>query len=193
MKIEGTDIPGVLVVEPARHEDRRGFFVETWNAAAFKKAGIDTEFVQDNQSFSRQAGTVRGLHCQAPPHAQVKLLRVGRGRIYDVAVDIRNGSSTYGQWVGVELSADNGHQLYIAEGFLHGFMTLEANTEVLYKCSAPYAPECELAVKYDDRQLGIAWPAVDGTPNLSEKDRDAPAFEEFVSPFSVERASGAGS
>jgi dTDP-4-dehydrorhamnose 3,5-epimerase len=192
MKVQTKEIQGVLVLEPTRHEDDRGFFVETWNAGAFADAGIETAFVQDNQSFSRQAGTVRGLHCQAPPHAQAKLLRVGCGRIYDVAVDIRQGSPTYGQWVGEELSADNGRQLYIAEGFLHGFMTLDANTEVLYKCSAPYAPECEFAVKYDDEQLAIAWPEVDGVSNLSDKDSVAPSFEDLVSPFVFE-AAGAGS
>jgi dTDP-4-dehydrorhamnose 3,5-epimerase len=160
--------------------DPRGYFTETWSRRDMSKAGIDVDFMQDNESWSRQAGTLRGLHFQAPPHAQDKLVRCTRGKIFDVAVDIRRGSPHYGQWHGVELSPETGTQLFIPKGFLHGFLTLEDDTEVQYKCSDTYAPECDGAVRWDS--LGIAWP-LNGAPILSQKDADAVPFSAFQSPF----------
>ncbi|MDJ1008431.1 MAG: dTDP-4-dehydrorhamnose 3,5-epimerase [Paracoccaceae bacterium] len=182
MDIEPTAIEGVVIVTPKRHGDARGFFSETWNVAALAARGYDWAFVQDNQSLSAAKGTVRGLHYQAPPHAQAKLVRCGRGAVWDVAVDVRPGSATYAQWVGVELSADNGRQLYIPEGFLHGFSTLTENAELLYKCSAPYNGAADGAVRFDSAALGIDW-KLDGPPVLSDKDLAAPEFEDWTSPF----------
>ncbi|MFS4583683.1 dTDP-4-dehydrorhamnose 3,5-epimerase [Phaeobacter sp. C3_T13_0] len=180
MQIEETALPGVKIVTPARFGDTRGFFSECWNHARMTEAGIDLEFVQDNHSLSMEPGTLRGLHFQAPPHAQAKLVRCGQGVLFDVAVDIRKGSPTYGRWVGVELSAENGRQLLIPAGFLHGFVTRVPRTEVLYKCSDYYAPDCDGAVAWDS--CGIDWGVLDA-PVLSEKDAKAPRFEDFDSPF----------
>jgi dTDP-4-dehydrorhamnose 3,5-epimerase len=141
MHIEETGIPGLLILTPARFGDARGFFSETWNRERLAQNGIDIDFVQDNHSLSATVGTVRGLHFQAPPHAQAKLVRCGRGVLFDVAVDIRKGSPTYGQWFGVELSFENGKQLLIPAGFAHGFATRAPETEIIYKCSDYYAPE----------------------------------------------------
>ena len=139
MQIEPTALAGVLVLTPARHGDARGFFSESWNRKTLREAGVDLpEFVQDNHSLSAATGTLRGLHFQAPPHAQGKLVRCVRGRLLDVAVDVRLGSPTYGQWVGVELSYENGRQLWVPPGFLHGFVTREPDTEIVYKCTAHY-------------------------------------------------------
>ncbi len=148
-----------------------------------EEAGLGFDWVQDNHSLSSQAGTVRGLHFQAPPHAQDKLVRCGKGRLFDVAVDVRRGSPTYGQWVGVELSFENGKQLLVPKGFLHGFATREPDTEIIYKCSDYYAPECDGAVRFDSPGLDIDWGLGDTAPVLSDKDRDAPLFAEFDSPF----------
>jgi len=153
-----------------------------------RQEGIDVAFVQDNHSHSVEAGTVRGLHFQAPPTAQAKLVRVTRGSIVDVAVDIRRGSQTYGQWVAEHLSARNGVQLFIPAGFLHGFATLEPATDVIYKVDAPYAPDCEGAVRFDDPDLAVDWGIDTRTARLSEKDAEAPAFRDFVSPFTYEPA-----
>ncbi len=183
MDIVSLDIPDVKLITPRRFGDNRGFFSETWNRAAFAEAGIEADFVQDNHSLSVQAGTVRGLHFQAPPHAQAKLVRCGRGRLFDVAVDIRRGSPTFGQWFGVELSFDNGRQMLVPEGFLHGFVTREPDTEIVYKCSDYYAPECDGAVRFDDPDLGIDWGLGGLAPVLSDKDARAPAFAAFRSPF----------
>ena len=150
------------------------------------EAGLDVDFVQDNHSLSARAGTVRGLHFQAPPHAQAKLVRCGRGRFRDVAVDIRRGSPTYGQWTGVELSFENGRQLLIPEGFLHGFVTREPDTEIVYKCSDYYAPECDGAVLWSDPDIGIDWGLGDAEPVLSDKDARAPRLAEFETPFTWE-------
>ena len=147
MQIEQTDLAGVLVLTPQRFGDARGFFCESWSAGRMAEAGLHYDFVQDNHSLSEVAGTVRGLHYQAPPHAQAKLVRCGRGRFFDVAVDIRKGSPTYGQWTGVELSFENGKQLLVPHGFLHGFATLEPDTEIIYKCDDYYAPDCDGAVR----------------------------------------------
>lgn len=172
MRVEPTDLPGVLILTPARHGDGRGYFAETWNRQTLAGQGITTDFVQDNQSLSMVPGTLRGLHFQRPPVAQAKLVRCGRGALWDVAVDIRHGSPTFGRWVGVTLSAENGRQLYIPVGFLHGFVTRMPDTEILYKCSAPYAPECEGAVRFDDPDLAIDW-GLTGAPVLSDKDAAA--------------------
>lgn len=183
MKATETALPDVLLLEPARFGDARGFFSESWNRKTLASHGITTDFVQDNHSLSAQTGTVRGLHFQSPPHAQAKLVRCGRGRLYDVAVDIRRGSPTYGQWVGYELSFENGLQLLIPAGFLHGFITREPDTEIIYKCSDYYAPDCDGAVRWDS--CGIDW-GFDGTPVLSAKDAEAPTLAEFDSPFTYE-------
>ncbi|MBD9526319.1 dTDP-4-dehydrorhamnose 3,5-epimerase [Paracoccus sp. PAR01] len=181
MQITRTSLSGVLILEPRRHGDARGFFSESWNRRTLLEAGLDLpEFVQDNHSLSAAVDTLRGLHFQSPPHAQGKLVRCGRGRLFDVAVDIRKGSPTYGQWLGEELSFENGRQLWIPAGFLHGFVTREPDTEICYKCTDHYAPECDGAVAWDS--LGIDW-GLTGAPLLSDKDAVAPGFAEFDSPF----------
>jgi len=168
------------VIKVARFGDSRGFFAETYSLRKYEELGINFNFVQDNHSLSREVGTLRGLHFQSPPHGQGKLVRCGRGAIFDVAVDIRHGSPTYGQWEGYELTAENGHQLYVPVGFAHGFVTLEPNSEIVYKCTDYYAPETEGAVRWDS--CGIDWPlSVD--PILSDKDAIAPALADFDSPF----------
>lgn len=183
MKVDKTALPGVLCLTPARFGDHRGFFSESYSRKRTEDYGIKTEFVQDNHSLSSQAGTVRGLHFQSLPRAQAKLVRCGRGALFDVAVDIRKGSPTYGKWVGEVLSFENGKQLYVPVGFLHGFVTLKADTEIIYKCSDYYAPASEGAVRWDS--CGIDW-KFDGTPILSEKDKAAPALADFDSPFVYE-------
>lgn len=170
----------IQYIKPLRFEDHRGFFSESYNRRRYKKLGIHIDFVQDNHSLSHQVGTLRGLHFQAPPHAQGKLVRCGRGAIFDVALDIRRGSPTYGQWQGYKLTAENSHQLYVPIGFAHGFMTLEPDSEIVYKCSDYYAPELEGAVRWDS--CGIDWP-LPGVPILSDKDAIAPALADFESPF----------
>lgn len=182
MKVENTALSGVVYLQPKRFGDHRGFFAETWNRAAFAQAGIDVDFVQDNHSLSAAVRTIRGLHFQAPPCAQAKLVRCGRGALFDVAVDIRRGSPTFGKWVGYELSAKNGVQLFIPAGFAHGFATLEPDSEIVYKCSSYYAPETEGALRWDDPAIGISWP-VAGEVILSQKDAAAPLLAEFDSPF----------
>lgn len=186
MLIERTALPGVLVLTPRRFTDERGYFCETYNRDALRAHGLDVEFVQDNHSMSNRAGTVRGLHFQAPPRAQAKLVRCGRGRLMDVTVDIRNGSPTYGRWVGLELTAENGRQLFIPEGFAHGFVTREPETEIFYKCSDTYAPEAEGVIRFDDPTIGINWGLDGRAPILSDKDAAAPGFDGFHSPFRFE-------
>lgn len=171
---------------PRRFGDDRGFFSEVWNYNVLKAKGIDINFVQDNHSLSRPAGTVRGLHFQSPPHAQDKLVRCGAGVVFDVAVDARLGSPTYGKWVGVELSAENGKQLLIPRGFLHGFVTRVPSSELLYKCSDVYAPECDGAVRFDDPDLAIDWGIDPSSAVLSVKDKNAQSFADFQSPFVFE-------
>lgn len=180
-----TRLPGVVLIEPPRFGDDRGFFSESWNRKKMLDHGIDIDFVQDNHSVSAAVNTVRGLHFQSPPHAQAKLVRCGRGALFDVAVDVRKGSDTYGQWVGYELTPENGLQLLIPAGFLHGFVTRLPNTEIIYKCSDYYAPECDGAVYYDDPDLAIDW-GLTGRAVLSEKDAKAPMMAEFDSPFVAE-------
>lgn len=185
MNVTETPLPGVLIIEPARFGDDRGFFSESWNRHRMAQAGIDFDFVQDNHSLSYKAGTLRGLHFQAPPHSQAKLVRCGRGALFDVAVDIRHGSPTYGQWTGVDLSFDNGRQLLVPHGFLHGFVTRAPDTEIIYKCSDYYAPDCDAAVRYDDPDLGIDW-GLDGDPVLSGKDAAAPRLHDLPAYFNWE-------
>lgn len=188
MKIEPTALDGVLILTPKVFADPRGSFAETYNRRALAEAGIALDFVQDNQSLSRQAGTVRGLHYQAPPHAQDKLVRVLQGAVRDVAVDVRRGSPRYGHWVAVELSAANGRQLLVPKGFLHGFVTLEPDTVVLYKTSDHYAPACDGAVHFADPDLAIDWGIAPESAVLSARDAAAPAFADWQSPFTMEMA-----
>jgi dTDP-4-dehydrorhamnose 3,5-epimerase len=183
MKFSETSLPGVYIIEPKRFGDHRGWFMESWNQLRMIQMGLNFEWMQDNHSYSAVAGTVRGLHYQAPPHAQDKLVRVGRGSVWDVAVDARRGSPTFGKWIGVELSAENGLQLLIPKGFLHGFATLTADVELLYKCSDVYAPDCDGAVIWNDPQLGIDWKIGLDSVILSEKDAAAPTFSDWQSPF----------
>ncbi|TDK50883.1 dTDP-4-dehydrorhamnose 3,5-epimerase [Antarcticimicrobium luteum] len=185
MQIEETFISGLKILIPDRFGDARGFFSESWNRRRMAEQGLDLDFVQDNHSLSAAPNTVRGLHFQAPPHAQAKLVRCGRGRLYDVAVDARRGSPTYGRWFGVELSAQNGKQMLIPAGFLHGFVTREPETEILYKCTDYYAPECDGAVRFDDPDIGIDW-GLTGDAMLSGKDAAAQSFAAFDSPFVFE-------
>ncbi|MFY1709564.1 dTDP-4-dehydrorhamnose 3,5-epimerase [Tritonibacter scottomollicae] len=180
MQIEDTTLPGVKILTPARFGDARGFFSESWNRKRMEEHGIDLDFVQDNHSMSAGVGTIRGLHFQAPPAAQDKLVRCGQGALFDVAVDIRKGSPTYGAWFGIELTAENGRQLLVPKGFLHGFITRAPMTEIIYKCTDYYAPDCDGAVRWDS--CGIDW-GFDGQPLLSQKDAAAPALAEFDSPF----------
>ena len=186
MKVEKTALEGVVILTPVRHGDARGFFSESWSRRRLAEHGIEVDFVQDNHSLSAAVGTVRGLHYQAPPHAQAKLVRCGRGRLFDVAVDIRRGSPTFGRWTGVELSFENGRQLLVPEGFLHGFVTREPDTEIVYKCSDYYAADCDGAVRFDDPDIGIEWGIAPGDAVLSDKDRTAPLLREFDSPFTWE-------
>lgn len=171
-----TSLKGMSIVHTSRFEDARGHFSETYSADAFRNAGIDTVFVQDNQSLSVAAGTLRGLHFQRPPYAQAKLVRVLRGRIWDVGVDIRRESPTFRQWFGIELSADNNTQLYIPEGFAHGFVTLEPNCEVSYKVSAPYSSGHDAGLAWDDPALAIEWPCPYASLTMSDKDRAQPSL-----------------
>lgn len=169
-----TKLDGVLEVRPKKFGDDRGFFSETYHAKRFYDAGIPANFVQDNQSYSASTGVLRGLHYQLEPHAQGKLVRVTKGRVFDVAVDIRRGSPTFSQWVGVELSEEGWNQLYIPAGFAHGFLTLVPNVEVVYKVTDYYAPECDRSIRFDDPTIGINWPIPASGVQLSEKDRNAP-------------------
>ena len=184
--IEQTDLSGVVVLTPKRFGDARGFFCESWSRQRMCDAGFDFDWVQDNHSVSAQVGTVRGLHFQAPPHAQAKLVRCGRGALFDVAVDIRKGSPSFGKWFGTELSFENGKQLLVPAGFLHGFVTRAPDTEIVYKCSDYYSPECDGAVRFDCPQIGIDWGMAGTAPVLSEKDKDAPTLDSFDSPFIYE-------
>ena len=176
MDVEPTLLPGVMILTPRRFGDARGYFSESWNLRAMRAAGLDFNFVQDNHSLSRVAGTLRGLHFQSPPHAQAKLVRCGQGALYDVAVDIRAGSPTFRQWVGVELTAENGRQLLIPAGFLHGFVTRAPDTEIIYKCTDYYAPDCDGAVRFDDPDLAIDWGIAADKAILSDKDAAAPTL-----------------
>ena len=190
MQIETTPLSGIVIVTPARFGDDRGFFSESYSAKVLAEHGITIPFVQDNHSFSKTMGTVRGLHFQAPPHAQDKLVRCGRGALFDVVVDIRRGSPTYGQWFGTELSFENGRQILVPAGFAHGFITCTSDTEIIYKCSDYYAPETEGAIRWDDPDLDINWRQGAGQGKLaailSDKDATAPLFADLDTPFTYE-------
>lgn len=173
----------VVKFVPRRFQDARGWFSETYQRDRFRDAGIAPEFVQDNQSYSAPAFTLRGIHFQTPPHAQAKLVRCLRGRIWDVAVDLRAGSPTYGQWVAAELTAQGGEQLFVPAGFGHAFLTLEPDCEVAYKVDDFYAPECDAGISWDDPDLNISWPLEGGQPQLSDKDARLPSLKDFSSPF----------
>lgn len=183
MEVDATNIPGVLLLKPRYFHDARGHFIETYSVRAAHAAGLDAEFIQDNQALSRKRGTVRALHFQVPPKAQAKLVRVLRGSAYDVAVDLRAGSPAYGRWVAVTLTAQGGEQLFVPRGFAHGYCTLEDNTEVAYKVDDYYAPECEQGLAWDDPILAIGWLVSPADAVLSDKDRKLPRFADFKSPF----------
>ena len=185
MDIVRTVLSGVLIIKPQRFGDARGWFEESWNADRMRTRGLDFRWVQDNHSFSVNPGTLRGLHYQAPPHEQAKLVRCTRGKIRDVVIDARKGSPSYGQWVIEELSSDSGRQLFIPEGFLHGFVTCAPDTEVQYKVTDFYEAEADGSVRWDS--LGIDW-GITTHPILSEKDKNAPAFDSWNSPFTYEKS-----
>lgn len=179
MKFEALSIPDVKLLYPKKFGDERGFFSETYNQGTFAKAGVTPSFVQDNHSLSRPVGILRGLHYQCQPDAQDKLVRVLHGRILDVAVDIRANSPTFGKWVSAEISAASWNQIFVPKGFAHGFVTLEPDTEVHYKVSAPYAPESERSIMWNDPDLGIDWPFDQSAVTLSTKDADAMRFADY--------------
>ena len=174
----------LILIKPTRHKDERGFFSETYSRRRYKEFGIDIDFVQDNHSFSLEPGTLRGLHFQAPPNAQGKLVRCGKGAIFDVAVDIRKGSPTFGDWAGYELTEENGHQLYVPVGFAHGFLTLKPESEIVYKCTDYYAPQAEGSIRWDDPSIGIEWPLSENII-LNERDAIAPLLKDFETPFNL--------
>ncbi|MDD5954284.1 MAG: dTDP-4-dehydrorhamnose 3,5-epimerase [Firmicutes bacterium] len=177
MKKIDTALPGVYIVEPQVYGDQRGYFMETYSTRTFADIGIPTVFVQDNQSFSAQKGTLRGIHFQNVPMAQAKLVRVTRGAVLDVAVDLRKGSPTYRQWVAVELSADNKRMLFLPRGFGHGFLTLTDNVEFCYKVDNLYSKECDRGIRFDDPSIGVVWGTV--VPELlSAKDISAPLLDD---------------
>ncbi|TPK07397.1 dTDP-4-dehydrorhamnose 3,5-epimerase [Mesorhizobium sp. B2-5-7] len=177
LEVRSLGIDGVLEIVPKRHGDARGFFMETYNAKRFSQTGIDLVFVQDNHSYSAAAGVLRGLHYQLAPRAQDKLLRVIRGSILDVAVDIRRPSKTFGKWVALEVSAQKGNQILVPKGFAHGFVTLVPDTEVLYKVTDTYSPEHDRSIRFDDPAIGIEWPSLAGGFQLSDKDLKAPLLD----------------
>ncbi len=185
LEVEATTLPDVLILTPRRFGDARGWFSETWNAGRMRDKGLDFEWVQDNHSFSADVRTLRGLHYQAPPHAQDKLVRCSRGAIRDIVVDARKGSPTYGQSLVVELSAEDGRQILVPKGFLHGFVTISPDTEVQYKVTDFYDAECDGSVAWDS--LDIDWGLEGQRPILSEKDMNAPAFADWNSPFNYEK------
>ncbi len=181
MQLRQLGLDGVVEIIPAKAGDARGFFAETWSRQRFVDQGLRQDWVQDNQSLSAEKGTLRGLHFQVRPFAQDKLIRVLKGSIFDVAVDLRKSSPTYGKWVSCVLSPESFNQLLVPKGFAHGFLTLEPSTEVFYKVSAPYAPQCDRAIRYDDPAIAIDWPLAGAAPVLSAKDRAAPLLSDIAS------------
>jgi len=186
MDVKDLEPPGLRLLKPRRFADSRGYFVETHNERTLAGAGIGARFVQDNQSYSASRGTIRGLHFQLPPAAQAKLVRVVQGSVYDVAVDLRVGSPTYGQWAGITLAADEGEQLFVPRGFAHGFCTLEPDTVVAYKVDDFYAPASDSGLIWNDLTLAIDWPVGPEEAVLSDKDMKLGRFAEFKSPFRYE-------
>ncbi len=185
MELTQLDIPDVMLLTPAQHKDTRGVFAETWNRQLFAQAGLELDFVQDNQSLSNEPGTIRGLHFQTPPFAQAKLIRVISGSILDVAVDIRKGSATFGAHVSAHLTANNWRQVLVPIGFAHGFCTLEPDTAVVYKVTAPYSREYDKGLLWNDPALGIEWGVAADKAVLSEKDQEMPALSDLPDYFSV--------
>ena len=183
MNVKPSELPEVLILTPKRFDDARGFFSETYNERLWQELGIDLRFVQDNHSHSAQPGTVRGLHYQLPPHAQDKLVRVIRGAILDVAVDIRVGSPTFGRHVGTVISAAEWNQILVPAGFAHGYATLEPDTEVFYKTTDFYAPDCERAIRWNDPGIGIEWGLAPGQAVVSERDAQAPLLADAIDLF----------
>jgi len=175
-------IPEVLLITPKRHGDARGWFAETWSRKSLAEAGVEADFVQDNQAFNARRGTLRGLHFQQAPHPQAKLVRVLKGAIYDVAVDVRPGSPSYGRWVGAELTAQGGEQLFVPRGFAHGYCTLTDDCELFYKVDGLYAPQTEGGVIWNDPDLAIPWP-LDREPVLSDKDKLLPRLKDIKADF----------
>jgi dTDP-4-dehydrorhamnose 3,5-epimerase len=183
LQVAALALPEVKIIRPKKNVDSRGFFSETYNRQQFSAAGIDLDFVQDNHSLSREAGTLRGLHYQAPPFAQDKLVRVVAGRIFDVAVDLRRSSPSFGKWVSAVISAEDWNQIFVPVGFAHGFCTLTPNTEVIYKVTAYFSKEHDLGIRWNDPDLGIGWPVPEAQIRLSEKDAAQPFFREAATFF----------
>ncbi|MCH9809066.1 MAG: dTDP-4-dehydrorhamnose 3,5-epimerase [Alphaproteobacteria bacterium] len=193
MQVKPLSLPEVLEITPVKHGDARGFFSETFNVERFSGAGVDLSWVQDNHSYSAPQGVLRGLHFQTPPHAQDKLVRVVKGAILDIAVDIRKGSPRYGKWCSLEVSAEKWNQILVPKGFAHGFVTLVPDTEVIYKVSALYAPDNDHSIHYADPDIGIDWALGDAVPILSAKDAAAPALQDVDTGFTYQNGDGAGS
>lgn len=186
MQVEFFDIAGIKLLVPRHIGDERGYFAETFREDVFLRECADVKFVQDNESLSVRVGTIRGLHFQSEPHVQGKLVRCTRGALFDVAVDIREGSPTYGQWVGETLTPDNGKQLWVPAGFAHGFCTLEPNTVISYKVTGYYSAECDKGLRWDDPAIGIRWPDVADSETLSPKDRVQPLLADLPAYFTWE-------
>ena len=185
MHVQPLALADILLLVPQKMSDSRGYFVETYNEQTLRKAGIECRFIQDNQSLSTQVGTIRGFHLQRAPHAQAKLVRVVQGAIYDVAVDVRKNSPTYGQWCAARLTANGGEQLFIPTGFAHAFCTLVPDTVVAYKVSAFYARDCEGGIRWNDPDLAVDWPVTADEAHVSDKDASLPALRDFASSFQV--------
>jgi len=183
MKSATLGLEGVRLIQPKKLSDRRGYFLETFNAQIYASFGVKCVFVQDNQSLSRIAGTIRGLHFQRPPAAQAKLVHVLRGAVFDVVVDLRRGRESYGQWCCATLTGEGGEQIFVPRGFAHGFCTLEPDTAVTYKVDNYYAPSCEGGIRWDDPSLAIPWPVRSADAVISEKDAVLPLFGSFITPF----------
>lgn len=188
VEVRAVDLPDVVEILPPKFGDDRGFFSETWNKAEFARAGIDVDFVQDNHSYSVTVGVLRGLHLQLGAHAQDKLVRVVRGAIWDVAVDLRPKSATLGRWTALEISAERWNQIFVPKGFAHGFITIQPHSEVVYKVSAPYAPEWERSIRFDDPALAIPWPVPPSAVELSKKDREGMSLSEALAEIEERRA-----
>ena len=183
MEISRLSIPDVCILKPVRHRDQRGFFSESYNRRTLEALGLHLDFVQDNHAYSANRGTIRGLHFQGPPHAQAKLIRVTRGAIFDVAVDLRQGSPDYGRWVSAVISADDWNQILVPAGFAHGLCTLEDRTEVIYKVTDYYDRACDLGIAWNDPALGIDWPVGADEAIVSERDRALPPLADLPSLF----------
>ena len=185
LEVNSLELKSIILFRPKKFNDACGYFIETFNARSYAEAGVDSAFVQDNQSLSRKTGTIRGLHFQRPPAAQAKLVRVLRGSIFDVVIDLRHGSRSYGRWCSTTLTGQGGEQLFVPRGFAHGFYAIEPDTEVAYKVDNFYAPSCDAGLRWDAPDLAIPWPVRPADAVISEKDAGLPFFKTFVSPFGV--------